>query len=472
MARPSSFSLHPALLPPGTEVGSWRVVAWAGCGVHGAVYQAIASHDEHAPPVALKLALLPDDPRFAREGELLSRYDHPSIPRLLDHGSWLSPAGTHHPFLVMQWVEGVPLYDQARLEPPEPPQARRWLLQLAQALATLHAQGAVHRDFKGDNVRVRRSDGRAMLMDFGTGLYPGAAPLTPAMGFPGTPLYRSPESWLFELRFYRDPTALYRPSPADDLYALGVTFCRLLTGAYPEPAVPSRDEYGTLLLESVLLPPALLRHPHVDPLLRALMLRLLSVHPEQRGSAAQLVQELEPTLRPFRANSSGDSTAPSSTRALSRYGWRRGALAAAGLALATWVGWLTPSKPVESPSAAQTRNTGAAPPDAGTAGLAEALASASTNSAPGLQAPDVMAEDTLPEPRPGQDRPDAKGRCPHKRQVTLNGGCWLELSLTREECEDSAGHMFKGTCYVPVIPPGHSPPPTSSPSHKRRSTPP
>ncbi len=211
MDSPSPLALHPALLPPGTGVGSWRVQTWAGRGVYGAVYRAVPIQDEHASPVALKLALHPEDPRFAREVALLSRCHHLSIPRLVDHGSWHSPSSTLHPFLVMQWVDGSPLYEQARLHTPAPARVRLWLAHLAQALAVLHSQGALHRDLKGDNILVRRCDDRAMLMDFGTGLYPGAAALTPAMGFPGTPLYRSPESWLFEIAI---PRQHHRPLPA------------------------------------------------------------------------------------------------------------------------------------------------------------------------------------------------------------------------------------------------------------------
>ncbi len=471
MARPSSHSLHPVLLTPGTEVGSWRVAAWAGCGVFGAVYRAVASDNKHAPAVALKLALHAGDPRFARERELLSRCDHPSIPRLLDHGSWLSSEGTHHPFLVMQWVDGVPLYDQARLAPPEPPQVRRWLLQLAQALATLHAQGAVYRDLKGDNVLVRRSDGRAMLMDFGTGLYPGVPPVTPPMGFPGTPIYRSPESWLFEFRFYRDSTALYRPTAADDLYALGVTLCRLLTGQYPEPAAPSRDEHGTLHLDSVLLPPALLKHAHVDPVLRAITLRLLSVHPEQRGTAAQLAQELEPTLRPSRAHRSGDSTDPCSARVRSHSSWRLGALAATGLACTLGAWWVFPNKPSKERSVARVEPAKPASAEAGTSGLGTAATASIPEQAPAAIPKAALSEDTLPEPEEQQARPDAKGRCPHTRQVAINGGCWAKFAAGREDCEENGGHMFKGTCYVPALPAGRRHTPTSSPTHKKHSAP-
>ncbi|WP_224240418.1 serine/threonine-protein kinase [Hyalangium gracile] len=465
MDSSSSLTPPPALLPLNTVLEGWRVVAWAGCGVHGAVYRAVSALDELASPVALKLALHPSNPRFAREAELLSRCLHPSIPRLLDRGSWQSPAGTVHPFLVLQWVDGVPLYDQHRLHPTSPPELRRWLLQLSQAVATLHAQGAVHRDIKGDNVLVRRSDGRAMLMDFGTGLYPGAAPLTPAMGFPGTPIYRSPEAWLFEMQFYRSSTARYRPSAADDLYALGVTACRLLTGEYPEPAVPSRDERGTLHLDSVLLPRALLRHPHVDPALRAITLRLLSVKPEQRGTAAQLAQELEQTLTPFRRHSSTAPSATVRTRARTRFGWRWWALAAASLALVIGTWRVLSSTPPQEGAVTRAEPPVADSVDAGPAGLGDTATPAALEKEPADSTQQDPVAD-IPEPQPGQIRPDRKGLCPGKGMLTLNGGCWVETTWDAEKCQEFGGEMVKGTCYLPVLLPGKKRPSTSGPTEE------
>jgi hypothetical protein len=69
---------------------------------------------------------------------------------------------------------------------------------------------------------------------------------------------------------------------------------------------------------------------------------------------------------------------------------------------------------------------------------------------------------TLPKPLPGQVRPDEKGRCPLKGLVSLNGGCWwAEASVSRDKCQDLGGELFKGTCYLPYIPPGRKHPPTS-----------
>jgi serine/threonine protein kinase len=348
----------------------------------------------------------------------------------------------------MQWVDGVSLYDQARLRPPAPSQARRWLAQLSQALAVLHSQGALHRDLKGDNIRVRRSDGRAMLLDFGTGLYPGAAPLTPPMGFPGTSLYRSPESWLFEVRFHTSSTARYVATPADDLYALGVTACRLLTGEYPLLPEPFRDAHGNWHLRNAHLPPALLRSPSIEPSLRAFTLRLLSVQPEQRGAAAQLAQELEQTLKPFQ-------------RARTRHAAGWGAVAAASMAVAVWAWKAAPDNPAPDRSLAKADSA-----DTGTTGLGDSATPSALEPAPSASTREAMSENTLPQPVPGQVRPDEKGHCPFKGLVSLNGACWAEATGAPEKCPELGGQMFKGSCYVPFIPPGRRTPSTSSPVQK------
>jgi eukaryotic-like serine/threonine-protein kinase len=502
---------HPAVLPPGTVVGNWRVEAWAGRGVYGTVYRAVPLHARHAFPVALKLALHPEDPRFAREVHLLSLFEHPSIPRLLDHGAWQGPGGLRHPFLVMEWVDGVRLYDHARLHPPSSLQVLRWLSQLADALTELEAREVVHRDVKGGNVLVRRTDGRAMLMDFGTGIYPGAAMLTPPLWFPGTPAYRSPESWLFELQFSRDASARYRPAPADDLYALGVTACRLLTGEDPELGAPLRDEHGRWHLEAVIPPLALLGGPQVEPALRDMTLRLLSVDSEKRGSAAQWARSLEhvarhveqegsslraalpdslpvplaaeqpaeaPALKPHEEappkeapgllaeEPSGASVPAERFRHRERTwrGWPWLALAAAGLAVVLWARPDPRDVLPEEPALAQAAGSEEDAQDAETRGLGEAAAATALEQAPAASLREKLAKEPLPEPQPGQLRPNAKGQCPHKRQTALNKGCWLGTSLDREGCTQINGQMHKGICYVPIILPGR--PPTSSPTDK------
>ncbi|ADO74663.1 serine/threonine protein kinase [Stigmatella aurantiaca] len=477
--------LNPALLPPGTVVGSWRVAAWAGRGVHGTVYRAVPVTDEHAEPTALKLALLPRDPRFAREVELLSRVRHACIPRLRDSGIWQHPGGTLHPFFVMDWVDGTPLYEWAQQHTPSSQHVLRLLAQLARALQAVHAQGCLHRDVKGDNILVRHSDGSALLTDFGSGRFPDAATLTPGTLPPGTPAYRSPEACLFELQFFRDPRAHYAAQPADDLYALGVTAYRLVTGEYPEFGDPIRDASGTWHLEGLVSAAPLALNPSLDPQLNVLILRMLSMRPEQRGTAAELASALEQaaqgsspestpscfvpeTLRTANTQSAAASTPTPSAAAHVRpptraQPWQ--GLFAAAAALGVWIIWVCGSTPLNSPelpTAVRHEADAAGLEDGGTAGLGdEAVASSVAPSVPSVSG--EPAESPLPEPMPGQTRPNAKGKCAHPRQIPLNGGCWVKTSVDREGCEVLTGTMIEGTCYLPVPLPKRQP--TSYPVH-------
>jgi serine/threonine protein kinase len=170
---------------------------------------------------ALKLAIHAGDERFGREAQLLSRIQSPHVPRLYEQGKWEHPSGVF-PYLVMEWVEGEPLYAWAARRNPTSRQMLRVLAQVARALAATHAAGGVHRDVKGANVLVRPADGRVFLTDFGAGHYRGAATLTSKLLPPGTPAYRSPEAWAFLSAFVRHPTAHYPASACDDLFAFGV----------------------------------------------------------------------------------------------------------------------------------------------------------------------------------------------------------------------------------------------------------
>ncbi|KFE67268.1 serine/threonine-protein kinase [Hyalangium minutum] len=471
MSSSSLSSLHPAALPPGTPVGPFRILEWAGRGVHGAVYCAERIGRERLPPVALKLAVLPEDPRYLREQELLSRSHHPHIPRLVGAGLWVSPEGARHPFLAMQWIDGMPLYDWGRMFHPSAQQQLRLLAQAALTLQYLHAQGALHRDFKGDNLLVRRWDSRLFLMDFGSSIYPGADTLTPQQLPPGTPAYRSPEAWLFTLQ-PRHASERYRAGPADDVFALGVTACVLATGRYPEMGVPRKDEQDRAFLDALKLPRALFS-AQVAPPLRELILRMLAIAPKERPTAAELAPALEqaaealgpstPSLRAPQPEA-GRADELEAQRAPPGLVWRPWLVGAAG-ALGLWAGALVQPEPPpvrEEPPRAAPAVPLSATPDAAetdTAGLGE-QASPAPQQTPAPAAARAVAE-SLPEPSEGQAQPDKKGRCPHPQQVVLNGACWARLRGSREECDAADGQMYQQACYVPVYPGKQGRPSTS-----------
>ena len=460
-------SLNPASLLPGARVGPWRIVDARGRGTYGAIYLAEGVAPEASGLVALKLALHPWDERFGREAELLSRIRHPAVPRLLRHGQWLSPAGLLHPWLAMELVEGIPLYEAARVFVPSSRQLLRLLARLARALEATHAVGGVHRDVKGDNVLVRLSDGQPFLIDFGSGTYPGAAPLTVPVFPPGTAPYRSPEAYRFALHIGEQPVRVYAPTPSEDVFALGVTAYRLVTEQYPPRAEPLDAQFHVWKMEGPGPRPANAFNARCCAELSALISRMLSRQPEARGSAQELAEALEraereagpeadvplfPGGRPWPIASS-EAPAQRDTPQVPRQGGSSGLVAAAVTGCmvlgATWL--------LGTPG----REQALAQPDASTVGVGDSVLTAPVASTQVPSGGTSIALDMPDKPLRGQFRPDANGRCPHKLQVPINGGCWWKVGEDARDCEEPS-YVYKGRCYEPALP--RSPPATSGPT--------
>ncbi len=463
------------LLPSDTQVGDWRVLGYHGQGSYGVVYRAVRIGQEEAGPVALKVALYPWDPRYAREVELLARVHHPSIPRLLGRGLWRSEKGAEYPYLVMEWVDGTPLYEWARQQSPSAQEQRRVLAQLARALEATHAANALHRDIKGANVLVRHADGRAMLLDFGSGSFQGAERLTWQSLPPGTSDYRSPAANLYLLTSLRAPTEQFHATAADDLYALGVTAYRLVTGEYPPEAQPVKDETGAWRVECPDLGAALERKAAVEPRMRESILKLLAEAPEARGTAAEFAQTLEAPDAPVESRvASSLMTEQLSTMAGRpqkqdsgrgyRDTWRSLAIAVGVACLLTWT-WQAVRVGLECTRLGSLSTQHADVPDAGSAAVGDSTELAPLDSA---QEQKALADEMPPEPRPGQTRTDEKGKCPGRQHVPINGGCWVEQPLTHAtECQENGFTLIKGQCYAPALLPHGKRPPTSFPRDAR-----
>ncbi|HVG60835.1 MAG TPA: serine/threonine-protein kinase [Hyalangium sp.] len=463
--------LAPFMLPPGTLVGPWKVKAYAGGGAYGLVFWAVKAGNEQAGDVALKVACYPGDERFQREVVLLSRVDHPSVPRLLDHGEWQPPRGEAHPFIVMEWVEGLALYAWAEWSNASSSQVLRVLGQLAGALVATHAAGGVHRDVKGGNIRVSLDGARAVLMDFGAGTYAGAAPLTKGALPPGTDDYRSPEALEYVLQRPRGSTETYAAQPTDDVFALGVCAYRLVTGWYLPPLEVRPEEQGPWRMEWKGPRPPAEMNPRVAPELSELILRMLTRERGARPSAAQLAEALEEAVRkagadadrplfpsqqpvaavesaaPLRGQAGGGegrsaAVVRSSSRARRRTWIAYAACALFGAVLsAVAVGWgLRPG---------QEGRGAVAPPAPGQ----EPVGLGDTS----LKAPTANAKDTSglgPASRPVPQTPlDDQRREPHcypPAEVTIHGGCWVEVPSVKPPCKEPF-YEWQGSCYVPSL---------------------
>ena len=195
-------------------------------------------------PVAVKVLrpwTMPKDKledRFEQEFQLLQALNHPNIVQVIQTG--MTPTNFH--YFAMELLQGKTLSrllaEQGRLSP----QAVGLLLdQIASAVDAAHAKNVVHRDINPSNIMLHSEQpGKQVvkILDFGLAklIQDGEndhAGLTLNGMSVGTPAYMSPEQ------------AMGQPvGPAADIYSLGVTLYKLLTGAVP---YDKPSEYATML---------------------------------------------------------------------------------------------------------------------------------------------------------------------------------------------------------------------------------
>ena len=201
----------------GPHWGRLKVLERIGGGTSGVVYRAWDPRLER--DVALKLIRAPSDADAAwtaaviSEGRHLARVHHPGVVAIYDAeriGPWVG--------LTMEYLRGRTLEARLAAEGPLPVNdVVTVVAQVCRALNAVHEGGVVHRDVKASNV-IDTTDGRVVLVDFGTGHVHGDGSSAPA----GTPLYLAPE-------VLRGGAA----TPRSDVYSVGVLLYRLLTGVFP-----------------------------------------------------------------------------------------------------------------------------------------------------------------------------------------------------------------------------------------------
>jgi serine/threonine protein kinase len=158
--------------------------------------------------------------RFKREAQTAAQLSHAHIVPIYDVGE---RDGIAH--FVMGLIAGGNLADLLAREPRQPiEEARRLLLEIADALAYAHLHGVIHRDIKPDNILIDAATGRAMVTDFGIArAIEAGTRLTVTGAAVGTPTYMSPE----QAKGERDIDG------RSDIYSLGVIGYQMLTGRVP-----------------------------------------------------------------------------------------------------------------------------------------------------------------------------------------------------------------------------------------------
>jgi len=279
---PTEIVMGGITLTPGDTIGPYQYKRPLG---RGGMSHVVLASDPGGAEVALKILkanrFRTGLARFRREFRALARLKHPNVIRVESYGDIHG-----HPYIAMECVEGLDLYQEIRGLPRDD-LSRRWarveevLIDLCRALAYIHQRGLIHRDLKPSNVLINQ-DGVCKLTDFGIvkELDP-ESDVQKSTTLVGTWAYASPEQI--------SGRAIDNRS---DLYSLGVILYTMLTGRRPFVA---KDMSGYLELhrdQSPVTPIELV--PSTPQQLNAICMRLLQKVPRNRFQSAQeILYQLE-----------------------------------------------------------------------------------------------------------------------------------------------------------------------------------
>lgn len=271
--------------------GKWTLERLLGEGGMAWVFAATHRNGNRAAIKVLK----PDsteDPdlrrRFLREGFVANKIGHPGAVLIFDDD--IDEQG--NVYLVMELLDGASL-DGLRLaaeeERLEPSVVLAAVDQLLDVLAAAHDRGIVHRDVKPANAFVL-SDGRVKVLDFGIARLPAidaGGEATSSETLLGSFAYCSPE---------QARGAWNEVDPRSDIWSVGATLFRLLTGEHVHPATGFAERLVKAVSEPARAIGSVVTELH--PAVAAVVDRALAFEPARRFPGARSMQH---ALRKARA---------------------------------------------------------------------------------------------------------------------------------------------------------------------------
>lgn len=265
--------------------GRYRLVAQQGSGGMAVIYR--ATDMSLGRTVAVKIlrpSLITNDAsfltRFRDEARAIANLSHPNIVTVHDVGD---DGQTH--YIVMEYIEGQDLKKIIRTETVL--SVKRTLdlaIQICDGIGFAHRAGLVHADVKPQNILITVDD-RVKVTDFGIAqVLTDTQPLQRQEVVWGSPHYFSPEQARGE-----------KPTPASDVYSIGIVIFEMLTGRLPYTGANQQDLALAHLRDPV--PVATDFNPSVPENLAKIVYKVMSKEPEMRYRVADQLGQILKSYR-------------------------------------------------------------------------------------------------------------------------------------------------------------------------------
>ena len=193
--------------------------------------------------------------RFISEAQTLARFRHPNIVRVMTVFTENNTA-----YMIMEYEQGKGLHEELKIKGRLPEQEiMQIFMPILDGLEHVHAAGFIHRDIKPPNIYIR-DDGSPVLLDFGSARQ-SLGRQTRTLTTLVSPGYAPFEQYVSKSD---------KQGPWTDIYGLGATMYRAVTGKSPPNAVDRseailhtgqdiyvpvadicRENYSTVLLRAI-----------------------------------------------------------------------------------------------------------------------------------------------------------------------------------------------------------------------------